>query len=122
MEHCQGCLGWHREQAIFSPFTPSADSPSSLAGAATASTSTLRGCTWGGAATLSGMGLSPTLLACVCPGMVLGQRHHSPPPPPPSSPRMNFMAHGMSNWSPPGGYGICSLALPHLELHSPLMW
>ena len=51
MEHCQGCLGWHREQAIFSPFTPSADSPSSLAGAATAAASTLRGGPWDGAAT-----------------------------------------------------------------------
>ena len=122
MEYCQGCLGWHRERVNFSPFTLSADSPSSLAGAATAAASTLRGCPWGGAATLSSMGLLPTLMACVCPGMVPGRRHHSPPTTPPSSPRMTFMAHEMSDWSPSGGYGICSLALPHLELHSPLIW
>ena len=99
MEHCQVWLGWHREPANFSLFTLSADPPSSLAGAATAAASALRGCPCGGAATLSGMGLLPTLLACVCRGMVPGRRHHSPPTPPPSSPRMAFMAHDMSDWS-----------------------
>ena len=32
------------------------------------------------------------------------------------------MAYDMSDWSPPGGYGTWSPALPYLEFHSPLMW
>ena len=96
--------------------------PSSPASDATATASTTRGGTWGGDATPRRLVELPPLLSRVFPRMGLGRRRPSPPPPPHSYPRMTFMAHAMSDWSPPGGYGKLSPALLHLELHAPLIW
>ena len=61
-------------------------------------------------------------LACVCLGMGPRRQRLLLPPPTPSSPRMTFMAHLVSDWSPLEGYGTWYPAFPYLDLHIPLMW
>ena len=79
--------------------------PFSSAGAATATTSALRGRRRGGSATPCGMVAFPPLLARVFLRLDPGRRRNFPPPPPtpPSSPRITLITHAMITWSTPGG-------------------
>ena len=88
--------------AILQPRHP--PPPSSLAGAAAANASALRGGPWGGTATLYGLVASPTPLARVLPRPGPGQRRNLTPLPPPSYPRMTLLDHAISARSLPGGY------------------
>ena len=116
-------VGWGGTRNKRFALLPTCHTPltSSLEGAATAIASNLRVETWGVAATLRGLGVSPPPLACMY--MRLGPRRqsHLLPSPPPPYPKMTLTAHAMRDWYHPGGYGTLSPSPLNLELHIPLM-
>ena len=76
MVYHQGCLGWHREQALCSPATLLTDAPLSSVGVTAEADSTLKGEPWGGTSTPHRLGASSPPLACVFPRPGLRQRRH----------------------------------------------
>ena len=100
-------VGWgvteSKRFALLSPCHP--PPPSSLSGDTTAAAYNLRGGRWGVAATPPRLGASSPPLACMCTRLGPGWQHHLPPLPLPAYTKTTLIAHDMSTWSPPGGYG-----------------